>query len=797
MNGWDHDVASRAMGVLALVALLWSAPGWSSNRVALVVGNGGYTAGNLPALANPVNDATLMAEALETGGFEVALVTDADQEAMKAAIEAFGKKLKEGGDAVGLFYYAGHGVEVRGENYLIPIGADIEHEVEFKTDAVPADWVLSWMGAAGNRLNMVVLDACRNNPYEGRSRGASQGLAQMNAPSGTLIAYSAAPGQVALDGEGVNSPYTAALAQAVIEPGLRVEDVFKRVRVAVETETNGEQTPWESSSLTGDFYFVAKAKETPAAHPSQVTVPETVPPELRAQQLAARAYEAAERIHTSASYQLVIEQYPGTLYAELARQQMEKLKGTTTTPVASAEEVESALGLDRSKRRTIQQGLASLGHAPGATDGLFGNRSREAIRRYQGAKGFETTGYLTAEQSQALVALGVEAERKEAPRLVAALQPKCAELPGQYLGEKHAECWEEVANRPKCYLWRTHYHSDQKTQWTGQCRGGVAEGHGTYSVTAGSEHSAYKGTGTLSKGKASGRWIDEWTDGGRYEGQYRDGERNGRGTLTYASGGRYEGDWRDGKRNGRGTLTYANGNRYEGDWRDDKRNGRGTLTYASGGRYEGDWRDGKRNGRGTLTYANGNRYEGDWRDDKRNGRGTIIFANGNRYEGDWRDAKKNGHGTYTFANGARYEGQWRDDKANGRGTIIFIDGERYEGDWRDDKKNGHGTYTFANGDRHEGQYRDNKKNGHGTYVFANGDRYEGQYRDDKRNGRGTLTFAHGTRYEGDWRDERPHGYGTYAFANGARYEGRWRKGCFKGGGQKISVNTSLAACGFE
>ena len=203
---------TRAMSDVRGAVRVSGGDGGASGRVALVVGNGAYAAENIPALRNPVNDAELMAEALETSGFEVRLVTDADQGAMRAAIEAFGEALERaGGDAVGLFYYAGHGVEVRGQNYLIPIGAEIAREVEFKTDAVPVDWVLSWMEAAGNRLNMVVLDACRNNPYEGRYRGASQGLAQMDAPSGSLIAYSAAPGQVAVDGEGENSPYTAAV----------------------------------------------------------------------------------------------------------------------------------------------------------------------------------------------------------------------------------------------------------------------------------------------------------------------------------------------------------------------------------------------------------------------------------------------------------------------------------------------------------------------------------------------------------------------------------------------------------
>ena len=324
MGGRNRDQVAWVLCVLALAAVLWPVPGRAATRVALVVGNSAYEPKALP---NPVNDATLMAEALETSGFEVRLVTDADQGAMKAAIKAFGRRLVEAGDdAVGLFYFAGHGVEDKGLNYLIPVASEIESELDLDTDAVLVEWVLARMKRAGNRLNMVILDACRDNPLAGRYRGGSEGLGQMDAPSGTLIAYAAAPGQKAKDGEGENSPYTAALADALIVPGLRVEDVFKRVRVAVEAATNGEQTPWENSSLRGDFYFVAKVEE-PAPQPEAVPVG---PSDLTRQELAARGYEAAERIHTIAGYELVIEQFPGTLYAKLAAEQIEKLKGDET-----------------------------------------------------------------------------------------------------------------------------------------------------------------------------------------------------------------------------------------------------------------------------------------------------------------------------------------------------------------------------------------------------------------------------------------------------------------------------------
>ena len=401
MKRLRRDVLGQTASLFAFAALLFSIPGWASTgRVALVVGNGAYTEDNIPALANPVNDATLMAKTLEKAGFDVRLVTDADQGEMKASIKAFGEKLVQAGaDSVGLFYYAGHGVEVRGQNYLIPIGAEIGREVEFRTDAVPAEWVLAWMDAAGNRLNMVILDACRNNPYGGTRRGGSRGLAQMDAPSGSLIAYAAAPGQAAVDGEGENSPYTAALASALVEPGVKLEDVFKRVRVAVEAETNSEQTPWESSSLRGDFFFVATVEEPRAPEPPTPAV--TANP---SSDLAARAYEAAERIHSILSYQLVIDKFPRTIYADLAKEQVAKLESAARVPATAP--IEKALGLTEEQRVLIQRGLASLEFDVGPPDGKFGRRSRAAINEWKLSVAKPATRYLDADSARILIEAG-------------------------------------------------------------------------------------------------------------------------------------------------------------------------------------------------------------------------------------------------------------------------------------------------------------------------------------------------------------------------------------------------------
>jgi hypothetical protein len=259
-------------------------------------------------LRNPANDARDMATMLRKLGFVVLSHENATKHTMEMAILEFGRRLAGGG--VGFFYYAGHGLQVRGHNYLVPVDAQIEFEAAARVVGIDVDLVLEQMAEARNRVNIVILDACRNNPFEQRLRGGSHGLAAVDAARGTLIAYATAPGSVAIDGEGANGLYTEELLQALRVPGLKIEDVFKRVRAAVSQRSNGIQTPWESSSLTGDLVvnMTANAEASAAAAP-------TADREVL-------FWSSIKDSQDPAMFRAYLDRYPSGTFAEIARRKL-------------------------------------------------------------------------------------------------------------------------------------------------------------------------------------------------------------------------------------------------------------------------------------------------------------------------------------------------------------------------------------------------------------------------------------------------------------------------------------------
>ena len=229
----------------------------AERRTALVIGNSAYAES---PLANPANDATDIANALQQMGFAVTPLLNADLRRMRDAIETFSKQLRPG--VVGLFYFAGHELQVKGENYLVPIGARIARDQDVEFEAVHVGRVLGAMEAAENGVNIIILDACRNNPFARSVRSYQPGLAVAQAITGSLIAYATAPGSVAADGAGRNGVYTSHLLQNMRIPGVPIEQVFKNVRIGVMKETRNKQTPWESSSLTREcrVYTLSSAR---------------------------------------------------------------------------------------------------------------------------------------------------------------------------------------------------------------------------------------------------------------------------------------------------------------------------------------------------------------------------------------------------------------------------------------------------------------------------------------------------------------------------------------------------------
>ena len=242
-------------------------------RTALVIGNGAYREA---PLRNPVNDARGVAQALRQCGFAVTELANASREGMFKALREFGDRIQGGG--IGLFYFAGHGLQVKGRNYLIPVGADIAREDEVPAQALEVDLVLAKMDSAGNRVNIVILDACRNNPFGNAARGGGSGLAQMEAPAGTFLSFATAPGRTAADGSGANGLYTQHLLANLRIPGLKIEDLFKQVRSGVLRDSGKAQMPWDSSSLTGDFYFVPGGGSSGPAIASAEAAPAPVQP---------------------------------------------------------------------------------------------------------------------------------------------------------------------------------------------------------------------------------------------------------------------------------------------------------------------------------------------------------------------------------------------------------------------------------------------------------------------------------------------------------------------------------------
>ena len=359
-----------------------------SKRVALIIGNSDYSAAVGP-LRNPVNDARTMAEALEGVGFEVTRLENVKYREMREAVRDFGSRLRKSDAA--LFYFSGHGVQFEGGNYLLPIGAEIEIPQHISYEALSENEVLAEMeGGTKDRVNLVIVDACRNNLVTRGFRSASKGLAQPEFhPSGSLIAYATAPGKVAADGTGANSPYVAELSKHLRTPGLKVEDVFKRVLVGVEERTKGKQVPWVNASLKGDFYFVPPEEKPELATVATLT-PTPAPSSAASKFLPdEELWEELKDSDNPEDFEDFLAAFPESKLAPVARIKLKRLKRKQDKAQAEQQQfTEAKLKVEEEQKK--QQELAAdgpLGTVTDITTGLMWQKKPDGIgRNWQNAK---------------------------------------------------------------------------------------------------------------------------------------------------------------------------------------------------------------------------------------------------------------------------------------------------------------------------------------------------------------------------------------------------------------------------
>ncbi|MGE5616458.1 MAG: caspase family protein [Bacillota bacterium] len=640
---------SFARGLLALL-LASAATAFAVDRVALLIGNNNYP--SIP-LRNAANDAHDLGEALKDLGFKVIVRENASRKDMIDAIKEFGQALE--GANTALFFYAGHAMQFKDRNWLIPVDAAMGSEEDVTFFSVEVGQVFDRMDRARTKFNFIILDACRDNPFAASFKTTSQGLAQMSSPSGTLIAYATAPGSVAADGYGRNGIYTKHILENIKVPDLPVEIMFKRVREGVERETRKLQTPWDSSSLKGDFAFNSSGRastQTAAASGPSADITLTIEREF---------WVSVRDSNRPDDIQAYLDKYPQGNFAALARNRLDALVGRTR--VASAPQTAASAPSAGSVT------TPPVAHAAPEVARTAAPAVREAAAEPKGVPATPVSEPVqekpqAEEKSNTVVAVAPQTAppptSKAPPSSAAPAAPpaKPEQLPGReiapgirevtfpdgsvYRGAVHGQNWHGKGE----YVSKTF-------RYEGDFKEGLKEGDGKYT----------------------------WENGDRYEGTFVADRPDGRGKYAFANGDAYEGEVKASVISGRGVYTAKNGDVFEGSFADGKPQGIGIYRFASGDRYEGEMLQGRLEGKGRYYAKNGDRIEAAFVNGKAQGKGTYYFANGDRYEGDIQGGDLTGHGSYLYASGMKYEGEMLKGLPEGKGVFWFLDGQRFEGEF--------------------------------------------------------------------------------------------------------------------
>ena len=486
-------------------------------RQALVIGNAAYTSAGM--LRNPVNDARAISNTLSQLGFAVTTITNADQRKMEQSIRDFGKQLRDY-KGVGLFYYAGHGMQFDGENYLLPTDIDPSTETDVRYDAVPLGKMLGQMQNAGNRMNLVVLDACRNNPFARSFRTFNPGLAQVIAPEGTFISFATAPGKVAADGDGRNGLFTSKLLRHLKTPGLKLEEVFKRTAADVYRDSNKQQVPWVQFAVIGDFYFVPDD-----AAPAAVAIPAEEEPKRMTLYMS----DPMDKSGTILDWKTKADSSSDLIYIGEVKNSIPNGEGFLIYP-------------------------KSFSYIGNFKDGVFHGRGKmesENGDKYVGewvAGLMHGQGTFTYPNGQVYSGEWKNSLRHGHVELV-------SEAGNKYVGEFKNGLRDGKGTQT----------SIDGSKYVGEWENDQINGVGTLTLDNGDEY-----VGSLKDGLFHGSGMMLYKDGRKYIGEYEKGEFHGAGVFTVPGTFTISGNFKNGLQHGEGKVITKDGDEINGTWENGK-----------------------------------------------------------------------------------------------------------------------------------------------------------------------------------------------------------------------------------
>ena len=685
------------------------------DRVALVIGNNAYPT---EPLKNAVNDARAVQKTLQDLGFKVVYRPNADITAMRSAAVDFTRMLD--GATAAVFYYAGHGIQYRDKNFLVPIDAKLTSEAEIVFNALEVGQILERMEDAKVKYKFIILDACRNNPF--RDVFATSGLAKISrVPPGTIISYAAAAGAVAQDGDGDNGLYTKHLLDEIRNPANQATLVFQNVSSLVGQESGGKQFPeFQSVAQPGarPFFFAEGGAR------AVVTAGTTVSAETNT--LIDRDFwNGVKESKKIDDYQIYLDQFPNGVFARLARSKIDNLKQeksqqqVATAPLSSAP-VNAAPVLVPEKTaevaKTPIQVAATTLSAPLSTSPAA--KSPPTV---------DSAAIKIASAPATSEVRGIEA--KPAPPPVAAIPATSSPTQTTQAG---LSATLPAAGVPPA----------------------TAAPAGTQVAAISPDQKSALPPPPVFPKFLTGT-ID-FRDGARYTGDYKeDKDKNqtlhGKGEYI-GKNFRYNGEFKDGKKEGRGVYVWANGDKFDGDFVDEQPSGKGKWEFATGDKYEGDVVKSMMSGKGVLTTKNGDKFDGLFKDNLQHGKGIYTFATGDKFDGVMSMGKMSGPGVYVTKAGDRIEATFAEGTPQGKGIYYFTNGDRYEGDIQGGALTGQGKYYFSNGQRTEGNYINGVLKGEGKFIFGDGSWFEGQFEDGTKRAKGNYYNKDGTKRAADMID---------------------------------------------